>query len=263
MSPTAVEPVPGEPAAVADLGDESALVVADFHAGIEDALRYERGVELASDAAARRERVLSLLDRTGADRFVVLGDLGHRIGASRGDEREELTALIDAVTERVPFTLVKGNHDGGVADEFGDRLEVRPGDGWVVEGGRNGAVAFVHGHTWPSAEALAASTLCMGHEHPAVKLVDSVGGSRVESAWLRGPLRPEPFADHLGVGAADLGWGGSGPELVVFPAFNDRSGGTWVNVEGQAFLAPYLPEGFASAEAYLLDGTRLGDYRQV
>jgi metallophosphoesterase superfamily enzyme len=273
MSPTAVEPVPGEPAAVADLGDESALVVADFHAGIEDALRYERGVELASDADARRERVLTLLDRTDPDRFVVLGDLGHRIGASRGDEREELTALIDAVTERVPFTLVKGNHDGGVADELGDRLDVRPGDGWVVGGSGtdgddgtdevsgSGGVAFVHGHTWPSEDALAASTICMGHEHPAVKLVDRVGGSRVESAWLRGPLRPEPFAENLGVDPADVHWGD--PELVVFPAFNDRSGGPWVNVEGQEFLAPYLPEGFASAEAYLLDGTRLGDYRSV
>jgi hypothetical protein len=36
-----------------------------------------------------------------------------------------------------------------------------------------------------------------------------------------------------------------------------------VNVEGQSFLAPFLPDGLASAEAYLLDGTRLGDYRRV
>nr|WP_267624947.1 metallophosphoesterase [Halobium salinum] len=259
-SHTAVEPVPGEPAAVATLGGdhdgETALVVADYHAGIEDALRYERGVELESNAVTRRDRLLALLDRTDADRLVVLGDLGHRIGASRGDEREELDALVDAVTDRVPFTLVKGNHDGGVADEFGDRLDVRDGAGHVV-----GDVAFVHGHTWPSEDVLAASTVCMGHEHPAVKLTDSVGGSRVEPAWLRGPLRREPFAEHFEVDAADLDW--NDPELVVFPAFNDRSGGTWVNVDGQGFLAPFLPDGLASAEAYLLDGTRLGDYRRV
>lgn len=260
MRRTVVEPVPGEPAAVATLGGdyegESALVVADYHAGIEEALRYERGVELESDGPVRRDRILALLERTRADRLVVLGDLGHRIGTSRGDEHEELDALLDAVTERVPFTLVKGNHDGGVADEFGDRLDVREGTGWVA-----GDVAFVHGHTWPDEAVLAASTICMGHEHPAVKLTDSVGGSRVEPAWLRGPLRPEPFAEHLEVDAATLDWGD--PELVVFPAFNRRSGGTWVNVDGQGFLAPFLPDGFDSAEAYLLDGTRLGDYRSV
>ncbi|MFC6726633.1 phosphoesterase, partial [Halobium palmae] len=75
------------------------------------------------------------------------------------------------------------------------------------------------------------------------------------------PLRPDPFADHLGVDVADLDWGA--PELVVFPAFNRRSGGTWANVEGQSFLSPFLPDGLASGEAYLLDGTRLGDYRRV
>jgi len=46
----AVEPVVGEPAAVADLGDRRLLLVADVHAGIEVGLRYERGVELDSRA---------------------------------------------------------------------------------------------------------------------------------------------------------------------------------------------------------------------
>ncbi|MDB2293553.1 phosphoesterase, partial [Halorubrum ezzemoulense] len=52
-----VEPVVGEPAAVADLGAERALLVADVHAGIEVGLRYERGVELDSRADERRERL--------------------------------------------------------------------------------------------------------------------------------------------------------------------------------------------------------------
>ncbi|SEO80540.1 putative phosphoesterase [Halogranum amylolyticum] len=253
---TAVEPLPGEPAAVADFGGERALVVADVHCGIETALRYERGVELASNADSRRERLLSLLDRSRADRLVVLGDLGHRIGDPRGDEREELETLVDAVTARVPLTLAKGNHDGGVAAAFGDRVEVTPGDG-----ARFGDVGVLHGHTWPSEAVLSAETVCVGHEHPAVKLTDSVGGSRVEQAWLRGSLDSAAFAEGLGVDVSELEW--NDPELVVFPAFNDRSGGTWVNVEGQGFLAPFLPEALVDGEAYLLDGTRLGDYRRV
>jgi hypothetical protein len=38
-----------------------------------------------------------------------------------------------------------------------------------------------------------------------------------------------------------------------------------VNVEGQGFLAPFLPDALVeeATEAYLLDGTRLGPYRSV
>ncbi|GAB6878069.1 metallophosphoesterase [Halorubrum gandharaense] len=253
-----VEPVPGAPAAVADLGEERALCVADIHAGIEVGLRYERGVELDSAADERRDRLLGVLAETDADRLVVLGDLAHRIAAPEGDERAELERLIDAVTDRVPLTLVEGNHDAGVADAFADDLDV-VGTGGARLG--DGAVGVVHGHTWPEPDVFAAETVCMGHEHPQVRLEDSVGGSRTERAWLRGPLDRDRVADGLGVEPAALPW--NDPELVVFPAFNDRSGGTWVNVAGQSFLAPFLPEGLAAGEAYLLDGTRLGDFRRI
>jgi len=84
----AVEPVVGEPAAVADLGDRRLLLVADVHAGIEVGLRYERGVELDSRADERRERLCGLIAETDADRLVILGDLAHRIAAPEGDERD-------------------------------------------------------------------------------------------------------------------------------------------------------------------------------
>jgi metallophosphoesterase superfamily enzyme len=214
-------------------------------------------VELESNAEQRRRRLLALLDRTNAERVVVLGDLFHRIAEPDGDEAEEVRRLLDALEGRgVPLILARGNHDGSVAEVFPDRIDLLPPDGT-----RLGDVGLVHGHTWPGEEALSASTLCMGHEHPQVRLTDEVGGSRVERAWLRGPLDQAPFADHLGLEPSSMAWGD--PELVVFPAFNERSGGTWINVEGQSFLAPFLPEGLASGEAYLLDGTRLGAYRTV
>jgi hypothetical protein len=70
-------------------------------------------------------------------------------------------------------------------------------------------------------------------------------------------MRRYPFADRH----AELDW--SRPELIVFPACNELVGGTWVNVEEQDFLAPFLPQGLDAATAYLLDGTRLGPYRSV
>ena len=259
-----IEPVPGEPAATVALGNEQALLVADYHAGIEDGLRYERGVELQSNAEGRRTRLLSLLSKSEADRLVVLGDIGHQIGGTDGVEREELDALYDAVvTEHgVELTVAPGNHDGDIGSLLGDRegVTILPAAGGII-GEPPTTLGVVHGHTWPDPELLSTRTICMGHEHPQVKLEDSVGGYRVEKAWLRGAIDPTAMVDgdtdQLSNGVADS------PELVVFPAFNDRSGGTWVNVDGQGFLAPFLPAATPAAECYLLDGTRLGAYTDV
>ncbi|KKF39223.1 phosphoesterase, partial [Halorubrum saccharovorum] len=194
--------------------------------------------------------------RRDADRLVVLGDLAHRIGAPDGDECAELETLISAVTDRVPMALVEGNHDAGVAAAFADDLDVIGAGGGVL----GDSVAVCHGHTWPDPALLDADVVCMGHEHPQVRLEDSVGGSRVERAWLRGRIEPGAFVED---GSPDGTPDGDLPELVVFPGFNERSGGTWVNVDGQSFLAPFLPDALPAGDAYLLDGTRLGEYRRL
>jgi putative SbcD/Mre11-related phosphoesterase len=250
----AVEPVPGEPAAVADCDDERALVVADYHAGIEAGLRRE-GVELPSRGEERSESLVSLVDRERPDRLLLLGDLGDAIGTPGREERDEIEDLFSALPRDLPVTVAKGNHDGDVdetLDGVDQPLDVTPGHGVRI-----GSVGFAHGHTWPSPDVLRAETVCVGHEHPVVRLEDDVGGRRVERVWMRGELVADPFeAFH----DADLAIDG---ELVVCPAFNDLSGGTWVNVEGQEFLSPFLPAGLGDAQAYLLDGTRLGGYRRV
>ena len=250
-----VEPVPNRPAAVVDTGEGRALVLADVHAGLEIGLRRE-GVELASKADDRLAALRDLLLETDPDRTVVLGDLGHAIGDPWQQEREELDAFLSAASQYGPITLVKGNHDGDVEAVIRDidvAVEVTDTSGTHL-----GDVGFVHGHTWPSPDVLAADVVCVGHEHPVVRLEDEVGGYRVERAWLRGGLDAEYFRDNV-EGATP----NADAELVVFPAFNDLSGGTWVNVEGQEFLAPFLPDGLVDGEAWLLDGTRLGRYDRV
>lgn len=260
-----VLPVPDKPAATIDTGNGRAVAIADYHAGIEAGLRYERGVELPSNADSRLDRVLEIIDDTGADRLIVLGDLGHRIGEPAGTEGDELDDFVSAVTAQVPLSIAIGNHDGGIADRYAthDRITVYPASGGTI-GGQNGdAIGLLHGHTWPDRSLLSADVICMGHEHPTVRLKDSVGGARTEPAWLRGRLDREAIAAEIGVEEL-AGWADRpNPAVVVFPAFNDRSGGTWINVAGQGFLSPFLPEALVDGEAYLLDGTRLGAYEQV
>lgn len=243
-----LEPVAGEPVAVADCGPERALVVADYHAGLEAGLRRD-GVEIRNRAAERREALLDVLSGRDVDRVVFLGDLGDTIGEPTGAERDELEALLSAVTERVPVTVTKGNHDGSiesVTDDF-DRVEVIDGPGTRI-----GRIGFCHGHTWPDESVVSAPMLCTAHEHPLVRLEDEVGGSRTERVWLRGRIDPGGFPDYDAVG----------DRMVVCPAFNELSGGTLVN-ESDDFLSPFLPAGLRDGEAYLLDGTRLGRYSRL
>ncbi|PCR91149.1 metallophosphoesterase [Natrinema ejinorense] len=265
-TPPRVEPLPGEPAATATVGSQRVLFVADYHAGYEAGLRYERGVDVPSRAPDRREQLLALLERVRPDRLVVLGDLMHSIGEPGGAERGELEVLFESFPAAFAVTVVKGNHDGRIetwladSDDIGADVTVVSGDGIAL-----GDVGVCHGHTWPTPAVLESDVICLGHEHPCVRLEDEVGGSRVERAWLRGRLDPDPFRDrpeYEGVSWLE-GADGSPPGVVVFPAFNDLVGGTWINVSGQSFLSPFIPAGLAEGDAYLLDGTRLGPYESV
>jgi putative SbcD/Mre11-related phosphoesterase len=250
-----VDPIPEVPAATVDVDGERALVMADYHAGIEAALRGE-GVEIDSNASGRRDRFRALVERTDPDRVVFLGDLTHRIGGPERAEREELDELLSAVPDAVSVTVVKGNHDGDIEATV---------DAEVTDAGgvRIGDVGFAHGHTWPAPAVLEADVVCVGHEHPQVRLEDPVGGRRIERVWLRGALVADAFEEGDDAGSDDEDVARIDGELVVFPAFNDVAGGTWINVEGQSFLAPFLPEGLTNGQAYLLDGARLGAYRRV
>ena len=244
----ALEPIEGERAAVADGPEGPILVVADYHAGIERNFRRD-GVEIESHAEQRRERLLGLIEDVDPGQVLFLGDLGNHIGQPDGAELEELMDLEHALRGRETL-LVPGNHDG----LLGDAIDVEVADG---DGIRIGDLGFVHGHTWPAPEVLSVSVLAVGHEHPCVRLEDEVGGSRVEPVWLRGPGEAAPFEAHYGETL-------DGPDsVVVFPAFNELAGGTWVNVPGQEFLSPFLPEATPRAEAYLLDGTRLGRFDEI
>lgn len=250
-----VEPVPGAPAATAIIDGRQTLIIADYHAGIEAAMRRD-GVELEDGAPRRRNRLVGLLADTDADHLVVVGDLVHSIGDLARAERRELAALFDALS--VPMTLVKGNHDGDIEAVRAD-LDVIEEDALTVTdsfGIRLGDIGFVHGHSWPRADVVTAETLCMGHEHPVVRLTDEVGGTRFEQVWVRGALVSDPFRER----GLDVPIDGN---LVVFPAFNQLTQGTWVNAPAQEFLTPFLPAGVDNPEAYLLDGTRLGPIRDI
>ncbi|MFB6185790.1 MAG: metallophosphoesterase [Halobacteriaceae archaeon] len=242
-----LDPIPNKPAAILTINKKRYLIIADYHAGIEIALR-SKGVEIESRATNRRERLHELLAEFTPDELVILGDLAHGIGKPHGIENEEITTLINSID--CPITLVKGNHDGKIEDV----VDIPVTDS---RGKRIDDVGFAHGHTYPSEAVLQTDLLCIGHEHPAVRLEDTVGGRRIERVWFRGQLDSKGFIDAFDDNLTLDG------DIVVFPAFNSLSGSTWINIEGQEFLSPFLPEGITNSNVYLLDGTLLGDYQEI
>lgn len=252
-----IQPVQGEPAALVTTPTARLVVVADIHAGIESALRYERGVELPSAATSRRRRLLGYCLDTDPDRVVLLGDIGHSIAAPRGAESAELVTLLTVLASRWPVTVTPGNHDGDLSAWLADSPAIDPEvrsaitvsapDGTVIDG-----VGFLHGHTWPHPSVVAQPLICAAHEHPAIRLFDSVGGSVRSRAWLRATVERTALTDDGDIDGTT--------RLVIFPAFNDRSGSTWLSDDTSEFLSPYLPAVLQQGEvrAYLLDGTDVG-----
>jgi DNA ligase-associated metallophosphoesterase len=100
---------------------ESALLVADLH--LEKASWFARLGQMLPpyDSIATLSALQRDIERSGATRLFCLGDSFHdRFGCDRlpADAR----ALLTALTERVDWVWITGNHDAGFIDHCGGRI---------------------------------------------------------------------------------------------------------------------------------------------
>ncbi len=224
--------------------DRRVLVIADLHMGIESGLK-RHGVHVASRSAARRDRVLACIEETEPDLLILLGDVKHNVPATSRQEYLELPGVLDAFRESVPLAVVPGNHDGGIG-RFLDPGELLPIDGVVIDG-----VGYLHGHTHPDPE-LFGRLIVLGHHHPVVSLMDTVGcAARARPAYLYSGLA----APCLPEGPAP-----ASPTRVLFvPAFNEFAGGIDIGRLRGSGLGPLsrcIDD--RTAEVFLADGTYVG-----
>lgn len=241
MAPPSLRPVPDEPALVVD----DTLVVADLHIGKEEELR-EAGFSLPSQAERMGDRVVRLLQATGARRLVILGDLKHRVPRFTGAERHGVPRFFDRLEAHLEAVhLVPGNHDGKIELILPRWVTLHP-----VKGVRMDGVGYVHGHAWPAADVMAGEVLLTGHNHPTLLFPDRLGFRTIERCWIR-----------VDVTGSDPRYPEVPEEIVVVPAFNEFSGGTTMNETGTRYLGPLLNSDLVDmgeARAYLLNGTYLG-----
>ncbi|MDI6884339.1 MAG: metallophosphoesterase [Hadesarchaea archaeon] len=248
-------PIYGSPALLVKIERERTLVVADLHLGIEGELA-KKGISLPSQIPKVKARLLELIKKRKPDRLIFLGDVKHNVPIASWQEWRELPGFFEELTKLVRVEVVRGNHDGGLEGMVPRWVTIHSARGVVL--GKRRRVGLMHGHTWPSPELLDTRLLIAAHNHPTVEFRDEFGGRTVEPIWLRAKLDASKFPMTLQKQIR-----GELPELLVVPAFNELVGGAAVN-RGipKELIGPIFKSGAVKldeAEAYLIDGTLLGE----
>jgi hypothetical protein len=256
--PAALEPLVDEPGLVVE-NNIRVLVVADIHLGIEWDLGNS-GIVVPSQSGQALAKIMEYIDAATPDKVVLLGDVKHNVPLISWQEREEVPHFLESIAKRIAVDIVPGNHDGDM--EFllrhilpGLEVTLQPARGFVLDD-----VGYFHGHTWPDPGLLSCDHIVMAHNHPTIRFTDPLGSSSAEPAWIRTRLNYKVLEAHFKAKAGDLPW--SDPEVVIMPAFCQLCGGVAFNESlHDDLLGPVFSSGAVeldSAQAYLLDGTRLG-----
>lgn len=206
--------IPGYPAVF--LKSRNAVVICDLHLGFETAVIRE-GVYLPRVQLRRaQELMVSLAHVAGARELVICGDLKHVFERLTPQEREEATKLLALAKEYFDnIVLVRGNHDNYVTIVT-DRFDVMVVGYLEV----SGDTVVIHGHEYDE-RVLGYKNVIMGHEHPALRIPDEIGGVLKLPAFLLVPLR-------------------NGSRAVVLPAAGHYQTGNVLTLDPSQYLSPLI-----------------------
>jgi len=202
---------------------DGTLVVSDLHIGYESVLE-DSGLHLPRiQTETMRDSLLDIVDRYSPDRFLILGDLKHEFSRNLAQEWSEARRILGTLQDHGEVIIIRGNHDNYLST-IASKLGVELVDDYSASG-----IHFVHGHL-PCENR----PLVMGHEHPSVRLFDSVG------AYVKLPC----FL-HF-----------EREEVLVMPAFSPLAAGTDIT-SGTGTLSPVL-EGADLARAKVYGCSEIG-----
>jgi uncharacterized protein len=188
---------------------EGTVLIADPHFGKAATFRAAGLALPGGTTGSNLARLDSVLDRTGAHRLVVLGDLFHAAAGKRGRTVARMTAWRESRSD-LEILVVRGNHDRSAGDPpAGLRMEMRSEP--------HALHPFVlRHHPQPSADGY----VLAGHIHPAVRLRGrGRQRARLSCFW---------FGEEVGVLPAFGTFTGA---AVVEPAPGDR---IYVIADGEA-----------------------------
>lgn len=235
------------------------LVVADIHLGIEWDLKNS-GINVPSQTQKGLTRVIEYIDAAKPDRIILLGDVKHNIPQISWQERVEVPQFLEGIARKVSVDIVPGNHDGDMEYLLrllpgGLEVKLHSSKGFVLDG-----VGYFHGHTWPALQLLECQSIIMAHNHPTIRFADSLGSSTIEPVWIRTTLSRTLVEEYYA--ESGIKTERPDPHVIIMPAFCGLCGGVPFNESlHEDLLGPVFSSesiDLDGAQAYLLDGTRLG-----
>ena len=223
--------------------DQRHLVLGDLHLGLERKL-YDRGVHLYGAAGHMAKQIMELAHENKADSVILLGDIKESIMYPDSSERQGINEFFSVLAD-LRIRIAVGNHDG----HLGELIKIPIEDEILL-----GNVALLHGHMWPSENAMTGDYMIVAHNHVAVSFKDERGAFYKQKAWLVANVDAEGASKRY----KNIN---KGIKLVVMPAFNDLITGKAVNEVGDSHINPLFRNrifDYNNATIYSMDGSVLG-----
>ena len=200
-----IELVEGLP--VAYIRSLNAIAISDLHLGYEG-LMAKGGVFIPKINLKKIvEKLTNALQKTKANKIIVVGDIKNEFSKVDEDEFNELYDIINfSKGKNVSLILIKGNHDNFV-DRYKEPFKLTI----YKQEAELGKYLFLHGERLPSKENKNVGMLIMGHEHPSIRIVNSLGKREKLRCFLYGEYKRT--------------------KLLVLPAMNYFASGTDINAE--------------------------------
>ncbi|MEM3578319.1 MAG: metallophosphoesterase [Candidatus Bathyarchaeia archaeon] len=276
-----IKPLTPHPAAIVKTQKTRTIVIADLHIGWEMALA-ERGIHIPTQTPRLLKNLLTLISKHKPDALLILGDVKHTVAKAELGEWQDIPEFFNQLKNHIKeVAVIRGNHDGNLEPLLPEGIKLQPATGITIDG-----IGLFHGHRWPPPTLLKCETLMMGHVHPVLAFKDPAGFRITRQVWIKAKC------DATGLAEALLQKHGikieRSPEetlwkrykikpktknLFIMPSFNDSLGGKPLNetkklgeVETEKIVGPILRSEAVKldeAEAYLLDGTFLGNLSQL
>ncbi len=219
------------------LPESETIAISDLHLGFEVYMESEGLFLPRLQMKLEIERIETILREYAPSTIIINGDVKHEFSRNTPQEWIEIKKLFDLLSSKARVIVVRGNHDNyilNIAGRFGIQ---------VTRSTRKGGILFAHGDML--VEEKGGECTVIGHEHPALRVVDSVG------AYTKFPV----FL-HL-----------EDRKVLILPAFSPFALGTDVLSGFDGFMSPYLKDANPGRSTIyaMVEGTlsRLGTVEEV
>ncbi len=192
----------------------NALVISDIHLGLEYVLA-NKGVYVPRIQYKKViEKIEKILKIVSPKILIINGDIKHEFSETSYHEYKEVFDFLNYLKEIFDeIILIKGNHDNYI-ERITKKFDINVYKELVLNG-----YYFTHGHKIFEGFNKNYKKIIIGHEHPAITLIDEVGSKTKYKCFL------------------------IGLNVIVLPSISYYSYGTNVNmIPKEELLSPILKE---------------------